>query len=215
MTYANHAYSRGVGRYCQDLAKAGISGTIIPDLPVSEADEYLGAAASAGLDATLMVTPATPEDQIGVISDRSRGFLYVMSVMATTGPAGERDDARGWAVASVALRHSQRKGRPVLMGFGIDTPGRAAAAARHADGVIVASALMRRVLDGASAADIGADVASLRAALDRAATSDQTAPDHAGPDHIDADHTGPDHVGADHTDADRAGPGEARLADGR
>jgi tryptophan synthase alpha chain len=197
MTYANHAYSRGVGRYCRDLAEAGISGTIIPDLPVSEADEYLGAAASAGLDATLMVTPATPEDQIRVISDRSRGFLYVMSVMATTGPAGERDDARGWAVASLALSRSQRNGRPVLIGFGIDTPGRAAAAARHADGVVVASALMRRVLDGASTADIGAEVADLRAALDHAATPDHTAPDHAAPDHAAPDHAGPDHAGPD------------------
>jgi tryptophan synthase alpha chain len=56
----------------------------------------------------------------------------------------------------------------VLIGFGIDTPSRAAAAARHADGVIVASALMRRVLDGASSACIGRDVAALRTALDQA-----------------------------------------------
>jgi len=164
MTYANHAYSRGVGRYCRDLADAGISGTIVPDLPAGECDEYLGAARDAGLDATLMVTPATPDEQIRAIAGRSRGFLYVMSVMATTGPAGERDDTRGWAVAARARRHSGP--RPVLIGFGIDTPDRAAAAARHADGVIVASALMRRVLDGASAADIGRDVAALRTALD-------------------------------------------------
>jgi tryptophan synthase alpha chain len=56
----------------------------------------------------------------------------------------------------------------VLIGFGIDSPGRAVAAARHADGVIVASALMRRVLDGASSACIGRDVAALRAGLDQA-----------------------------------------------
>ena len=167
MTYANHAYSRGVGRYCRDLADAGISGTIVPDLPAGECDEYLGAARDAGLDATLMVTPATPGEQIRAIAGRSRGFLYVMSVMATTGPAGERDDTRGWAVAARGRRHSGP--RPVLIGFGIDTPDRAAAAARHADGVVVASALMRRVLDGASAADIGRDVAALRTALDNAA----------------------------------------------
>jgi tryptophan synthase alpha chain len=167
MTYANHAYSRGVGRYCRDLADAGISGTIIPDLPAGECDEYLGAARDAGLDATLMVTPATPDEQIRAIAGRSRGFLYVMSVMATTGPAGGRDDARGWAVAARARRHSGP--RPVLIGFGIDTPDRAAAAARQSDGVIVASALMRRVLDGASAADIGREVARLRTALDNTA----------------------------------------------
>jgi tryptophan synthase alpha chain len=165
MTYANHAYRRGLGSYCRELAAAGIGGTIIPDLPVGEAGDYLGAAADAGLDATLMVTPATPGKQVELIAGRSRGFLYVMSVMATTGPARERDDTGGWAVATRARRHAAR---PVLIGFGIDTPGRAAAAARHADGVIVASALMRQVLDGATVRDISRAVAGLRTAIDQA-----------------------------------------------
>jgi tryptophan synthase alpha chain len=165
MTYANHAYRHGPASYCRELADAGIGGTIIPDLPVGEADDYLGAAAAAGLDATLMVTPATPDEQIRLIGGRSRGFLYVMSVMATTGPARERDDTSGWAVAARARRHTPR---PVLIGFGIDTPCRAAAAAQHADGVIVASALMRQVLDGATVSDVSRAVADLRAALDQA-----------------------------------------------
>jgi tryptophan synthase alpha chain len=165
MTYANHAYSRGLPAFCRQLADAGLSGVIIPDLPAVEAGDYLDAAGQAGLDATLMVTPATGPEQIKAIAGRTRGFLYVMSVMATTGNARVTDDAARWAVAARARRHSPR---PVLIGFGIDTPARAAAATRHADGVIVASALMRRVLDGASSADIGRDVAALRTALDQA-----------------------------------------------
>jgi len=165
MTYANHAYSRGLPAFCRQLADAGLSGVIIPDLPAAEAGDYLGAAGQAGLDATLMVTPATGPQQVEAIARRTRGFLYVMSVMATTGNPHESADADRWAVAARARRHSPR---PVLIGFGIDTPGRAAAAARHADGVIVASALMRRVLDGASSASIGRDVAALRTALDQA-----------------------------------------------
>jgi tryptophan synthase alpha chain len=165
MTYANHAYCRGPASYCRELAGAGIGGTIIPDLPICEAGDYLGAAQAAGLDATLMVTPATPDEQIRLIAGRSRGFLYVMSVMATTGPARGRDDTSGWAVAARARRHTRK---PVLIGFGIDTPGRAAAAAEHADGVVVASALMRQVLDGATVGDISRAVADLRAALDQA-----------------------------------------------
>jgi tryptophan synthase alpha chain len=180
MSYANHAYGRGVARYCGELAQAGFSGTIIPDLPAGEADEYLDAAARAGLDATLMVTPATPPAQMRAIAGRTRGFLYVMSVMATTGSTNERDDERRWALAAQALAAGsegtggqtvgEKKGspRPVLIGFGIDTPARAAAAVRHADGVIVASALMRRVLDGAARADIGRAVGDLRAAIDAA-----------------------------------------------
>jgi tryptophan synthase alpha chain len=165
MTYANHACRRGPASFCRELADAGIGGTIIPDLPVGEADDYLDAAAAAGLDATLMVTPATPDEQIRLIASRSRGFLYVMSVMATTGPARERDDTSGWAVAERARQYATQ---PVLIGFGIDTPARAAAAAGQADGVIVASALMRQVLDGATAGDVSRAVAGLRAALDRA-----------------------------------------------
>ncbi len=164
MTYANHAYSRGLPAFCRQLADAGLSGVIIPDLPAVEADDYLEAAGQAGLDATLMVTPATGPEQIKAIAGRTRGFLYVMSVMAPTGNSGVSADTARWAVAARARRHSPR---PVLIGFGIDTPGRAADAARHADGVIVASALMRRVLDGASSADIGRDVAALRTALDQ------------------------------------------------
>jgi tryptophan synthase alpha chain len=190
MSYANHAYQRGITRYCEELAGAGFSGTIIPDLPVGEADEYLAAAAGAGLDATLMVTPATPPAQMRAIARRSRGFLYVMSVMATTGSTNERDDERRWALAARALGVAAERSAaerptagpcaagpcaagpgsppPVLIGFGIDTPARAAAAARHADGVIVASALMRRVLDGADASDIAHAVGDLRAAIDAA-----------------------------------------------
>jgi tryptophan synthase alpha chain len=187
MSYANHAYHRGLARYCDELAGAGFSGTIIPDLPAGEAGEYLAAAAAAGLDATLMVTPATPPAQMRAIARRSRGFLYVMSVMATTGSTHEHDDERRWALAARALaarapgaiagpegwdgRTVGEEGgsaRPVLIGFGIDTPARAAAAVRHADGVIVASALMRRVLDGAAPADIARTVGNLRAAIDAA-----------------------------------------------
>ena len=164
MTYANHAYSRGLPAFCRQLADAGLSGVIIPDLPAAEAGDYLEAAGQAGLDATLMVTPATGPEQMKAIAGRTRGFLYVMSVMATTGNPSESADPARWAVAARARRHSPR---PVLIGFGIDTPARAAAAARHADGVIVASALMRRVLDGASSACIGREVAAVRTALDQ------------------------------------------------
>ena len=159
-------------RFLRRAAAAGVSGTIIPDLPAAEADGYLAAAGQAGLDATLMVTPATPAAQLRAIAARTRGFLYVMSVMATTGTTAEQLDPGRWAVAARALAAQPAspgdRGRPVLIGFGISTPARAAAAARHADGVIVASALMRRVLAGAAVAEVGQAVGELRAAVDGA-----------------------------------------------
>ena len=171
MGYANHAFRPGLPGFCAGLAAAGFGGTIIPDLPAAEADEYLAAAGQAGLDATLMVTPATPATQRRVIAARTRGFLYVMSVMATTGTTAQQQDPSRWAVAAEALAAQPRAvsdGRPVLIGFGISTPARAAAAVRHADGVIVASALMRQVLDGATAAEVGRAVRELRTAVDGA-----------------------------------------------
>jgi tryptophan synthase alpha chain len=165
MTYASHLFRRGVRTFCAEMTSAGISGLIVPDLPAAEAGEYLAETAAAGLDATLMVTPATPQGQMAEIARRTRGFLYVMSVMATTGPRPERDDTRAWATVARARNESPR---PVLIGFGIDTPERAAQAARHADGVIVASALARDVLHGATAAGMARSVAALRLAVDNA-----------------------------------------------
>jgi tryptophan synthase alpha chain len=176
MAYANHAYGRGLNRFCRDLAAAGFAGVIIPDLPADEAGDYLAAAAAAGLDATLMVTPATPPQQLQAIAARTRGFLYVMGVMNTTGTTSQNYDAQRWALADRARPLSAR---PTLIGFGIDTPARAGAAVRHADGVIVASALMRRVLAGETPAQVASAVADLRAAVDAAregAAGDDAAP---------------------------------------
>ena len=125
--------------------RAGFAGVIIPDIPAGEAADYLATATAAGLDATLMVAPATPRQQLEAIAARTRGFLYVMGVMNTTGTTSHNSDPQRWALADRARPLSAR---PALIGFGIDTPDRAAAAVRHADGVIVASALMRRVLAG-------------------------------------------------------------------
>ena len=165
MAYANHAYADGLDRYCRALAAAGFAGVIIPDIPAAEAADYLAAAAAAGLDATLMVAPATPPDQLEAIAARTRGFLYVMGVMNTTGTTTPNSDAPTWALADRARSLSAR---PAVIGFGIDTPARAGAAVRHADGVIVASALMRQVLSGETPAQVGAAVANLRAAVDTA-----------------------------------------------
>ena len=175
MAYANHAYHQGLDRYCRALAGAGFAGVIIPDIPAAEADAYLAATAAAGLDATLMVAPATPPDQLAAIAARTRGFLYVMGVMNTTGTTSQNSDAQRWALARRARSLSAR---PALIGFGIDSPGRAAAAVRHADGVIVASALMGQVLAGHTPERVGAAVAALRTAVD--AARDGGAPDAGG-----------------------------------
>ena len=158
MTYANIMLRAGTAA----LAAAGVSGVIVPDLPLDESAGLEAEAAAAGLDLVLLAAPATPDDRLRQIGARSRGFLYAISVMDTT---GERTGLAASA-ATLAARAKAVTDLPVLIGFGVSTPEQAAEAGRAGDGVVIASALMRRVLDGATAGALGADVAAFRSALD-------------------------------------------------
>jgi tryptophan synthase alpha chain len=160
-TYYNLVLHDGPEAFCAALGQAGVGGLIVPDLPVHEADELTDV--SAGIELVLLASPATPQPRLAEISCRSRGFVYAVSVMGTT---GERA-----ALAASAARLTERirrvTDRPVLLGFGISTPDQAREARRHADGVVVGAAVMRRVLDGAGPDDLRAFLATLRQALDQ------------------------------------------------
>jgi tryptophan synthase alpha chain len=163
MTYANLVFRAGPEEFCARLSVAGVSGLIVPDLPVDEAGEVARIVAAAGIDLILLVAPVTPADRLAEIVRRTRGFVYAVSVMGTT---GERDTVADSA-AELAARVKTVSDRPVLIGFGVSTPAQAAEAGRAGDGVLVGAALMRRVLDGATPDDLRQDVAALRTALDR------------------------------------------------
>ncbi|WP_409185367.1 tryptophan synthase subunit alpha [Amycolatopsis sp. VS8301801F10] len=153
-TYANLAVRKG---FCTELKDAGADGLIVPDLPLEEAP-----ALEEEIDLALLVSPATPADRAQDIAARSRGFVYAVSSMSTT---GERDHLPASAI-ELATRLKNTTDLPILIGFGISQPAHAAEAASVADGVIVGAAIMRRVLDGAGPAEVGEYVATLRAALD-------------------------------------------------
>ncbi|GAA1003221.1 tryptophan synthase alpha chain [Acrocarpospora pleiomorpha] len=161
-TYYNLVLHDGPESFCAALRRAGVGGLIVPDLPVHEADELTDAAA-AGIELVLLASPTTPRPRLAEISRRSRGFVYAVSLMGTT---GERA-----ALAASAAELTERircvTDRPVLLGFGISTPDQAREARRHADGVVVGAAVMRRVLDGAGPDDLRAFLATLRRALDQ------------------------------------------------
>jgi tryptophan synthase alpha chain len=162
MTYANLVFRAGAAAFCARLA-AGVSGLIVPDLPFDEVGEVADIAEAAGIDLVLLVAPVTPPGRLAEIAARTRGFVYAVSVMGTT---GERD-AVATSAAVLAARVKAVTDRPVLIGFGVSTPAQAAEAGRAGDGVVVASALVRRVLDGATPDDLRQDVRALRTALDR------------------------------------------------
>jgi tryptophan synthase alpha chain len=160
-TYANLVFRAGPDAFCRRLADAGVTGLIVPDLPVDEVAPVERAAAAAGIALSLLVAPVTPDDRLAEIGARSRGFVYAVSLMGTTGERTSVDTAAG----RLAARAKAATDRPVLVGFGISTPSQAATAAQSCDGVVVGSALMRRVLDGAGPADLADDVRALRKAL--------------------------------------------------
>jgi tryptophan synthase alpha chain len=165
MTYANPVVRRGEAAFCAALKAAGVSGLIVPDLPLDEIDPLSKAADDAGIALVLLAAPSTGEARLREICERSRGFIYAISVMGTTGARAEI------AASAETLVRSLKAGTdtPVLLGFGISTPAQARAAATFADGVAVGAALMRKVLDGAPADELGAVVAGLREGLDGAA----------------------------------------------
>ena len=162
MTYFNLVHHAGVERFAGALAGAGVRGAIIPDLPLEESAAWEAAAAGAGVEAVLLVAPVTPDERLPRICERSRGFVYAVSRMGTT---GERADVASSA-GVLAKRVKAVTDRPVLVGFGISTPAQAVEASADADGVIVASALMRVLLDGGGPEEAAAFVAAMRAALD-------------------------------------------------
>ncbi len=162
MTYYNLVYRGGHRRFAHGLRDAGISGAVVPDVPLEELGPWARAAAFEGVETVLLASPVTPDDRLARICERSHGFVYGVSVMGTT---GERQRLASSA-SVLAKRLKACTDLPVLLGFGVSTPAQAVEACAEADGVIVASALMRRLLDGASPDQLGHAVADLRAALD-------------------------------------------------
>jgi tryptophan synthase alpha chain len=162
MTYYNLIVADGADVFCGALARAGLRGLIVPDVPLDEADDLCRAAATAGIDLTLLAAPVTGPQRLARIAEHSRGFVYALTRMDTTGERDRLAESAG----ILAGRLKQLTDRPVLLGFGISTPQQAADAAAQADGVVVGAALMRLTLDGAGPDRVGAAVAGMRAALD-------------------------------------------------
>lgn len=163
MTYYNLVFRSGHERFAGELMEAGVSGAIVPDLCLEESAEWEEAAAAAGLSSVLLAAPVTPDDRLTEICRRSRGFVYGVGLMGVT---GERDSVADSALA-LGARLKATNDLPAVMGFGISTPAQATEVAASSDGVVVASALMRRALDGASPESCSQLVSEMRAALDR------------------------------------------------
>jgi tryptophan synthase alpha chain len=167
MCYANPILARGIERFTTELAERGISGLIVPDLPMEEADGMRAACDAAGLALVPLVAPTSTDERLAAIGARARGFVYTVSVTGITGERAALADALPDILARVRAHASV----PLAVGFGISTPDHAAAAAAAgADGVIVGSRLVRAAIEAVDAGEdpaaaVGTVVAELAAAL--------------------------------------------------
>jgi tryptophan synthase alpha chain len=163
MCYANLILAQGYERFIASLAAAGISGLIVPDLPIDEADDALAACDASGVALVPLVAPTTDDERLARIGARARGFLYTVSLTGTT---GERSALDG-SLSAVLARAKASTAVPVAVGFGIGSPEQAlAAAAAGADGVIIGSRLVRAAAEAEDpAAAVGSLVSEFASAL--------------------------------------------------
>jgi tryptophan synthase alpha chain len=161
MTYWNPVDRYGVRAFARDLAAAGGSGLITPDLTVEEAGAWLDAAGEHDLDRVFLVAPSSTERRIRYTVEHCRGFVYAASLMGTT---GARDTVSGDA-SGLVKRTREHTRLPVAVGLGVSTGAQAAQVAAFADGVIVGSAFVRRLLEADGGAAATQAVADLTAEL--------------------------------------------------
>jgi len=161
MTYYNPVFSLGVDAFCRASVRAGIDGLIIPDLPPEEGSEIERQASSVGIDLVYLLAPTSSDERIELVAERSRGFIYVVSLVGVTGARATLPDGLEAFVASVRKRTST----PLAVGFGVSTPEQAARVASIADGVIVGSRLIQ-LIECLPSPEPGKFVRDLRRALD-------------------------------------------------
>ena len=143
-TYFNPLLSFGFRYFCETSAKAGVSGLIIPDLPLEEATEFSEIAKQNNLDLILLVAPTTPFERMKSISEKTRGFTYLVSV---TGVTGERNNL-GNRVENLITKLKKISTNPIAVGFGISSPDHVQKVKNWgADGVIVGSAFVKRIYE--------------------------------------------------------------------
>src|SRR5690606_24020944 len=143
MTYWNPIERYGVERFARDLAAAGGSGLITPDLIPEEAGEWIAASDATGLDRVFLVAPSSSPERIKITVSACRGFVYAASVMGVTG-AREHTSA---VAPELVARTRAATSLPIGVGLGVSNADQAAEVASYADAVIVGSAFVRRVLD--------------------------------------------------------------------
>jgi tryptophan synthase alpha chain len=144
-TYYNPILNRGIDTFLQQLAKSGVSGLVVPDLPLEEAEVLLKPAQELGIDVVLLVAPTSSAERIEAIAQKSQGFIYLVSVTGVTGIRNQMESR----VQDILKQMRGITDKPIGVGFGISQPEHAQQVkAWGADAAIVGSAFVKRLADG-------------------------------------------------------------------
>ncbi len=161
MTYYNLVHHDGHRRFAHRLVEAGVSGCILPDLPLEESEPWCRAADQEGVETVMLAAPTAPDDRLPRVAARARGFLYSVGLLGVT---GERT-ALATTATALAARLKTITDLPVLVGVGVSDAAQAYEATRVADGVIQGASVVRRLMESGPEA-VGEYVAEVRAAID-------------------------------------------------
>lgn len=161
MTYYNPVLKFGLEQFCSKCAEVGIDGLIIPDLPPEEGQELEQSTGRHELDIIYLLSPASTEERIQLVTSRSSGFIYLVSL---TGVTGSRDKLPE-ELESFVARVRERTAKPLCVGFGVSNPEQARRIAKVADGVIVGSRIIQLLDEDKSLGSACSFIKCLRAAL--------------------------------------------------
>ena len=162
MTYYNPVFNFGLETFCRSCTEAGINGLIIPDLPPEEGMELEEVTRKHELDLIYLLAPNSTEERITKVAERSRGFIYLVSLTGVTGARQTLPQE----LENFVKRVRQKAKQPLCVGFGVSSAEQAQQIAGIADGVIVGSRLIQLIEEDATLASLTEFTLSLRAALD-------------------------------------------------
>jgi tryptophan synthase alpha chain len=144
-TYYNPILNRGINKFLQQVADAGVAGLVVPDLPLEEAANLLTPAAEIGIDVTLLIAPTSSPERIEAIARASQGFIYLVSVTGVTGMRSQVETR----VSDLLQKIRNYTEKPIGVGFGISQAEQARQVKEWgADAAIVGSAFVKRLAEG-------------------------------------------------------------------
>ncbi|MBI4286207.1 MAG: tryptophan synthase subunit alpha [Chloroflexi bacterium] len=163
MTYYNPILSYGLDKFCCACREAGVSGLIIPDLPPEEGAELEACACHEDIDVIYLLAPTSTEERTRLVAERSRGFVYLVSLTGVTGARSKLPAD----ISEFVSRVRRLSRQPLCVGFGIATAEQARQVAQLADGVIVGSKIIQLMEADPSLGTVASFVKELREAVDR------------------------------------------------